>query len=74
MPNMLLWCPRCAETSEYRRTIFADMHRSHYHHDQRCMDITSVNKAIEMKECSKCNEIGLAFATEQQRLRMIAAM
>ena len=73
MPKMLLHCPRCVETSEYRRTIFADLHESHYHHDQRCLDITSIANAIEMKECSRCNATGQAFATEQHRLRMIAA-
>ena len=34
---------------------------------------TNLNTIDEMKECSKCNVIGLAFAIEQHRLCMIAA-
>ena len=34
---------------------------------------TNLNTIDEMKECSKCNVIGLAFANEQHRLRIIAA-
>ena len=45
-----------------------------YHHDQHCPNIANSLNVSELRECARCYADGQAYAAEQHRLRMIAAM
>ena len=45
-----------------------------YHHDQHCPNIANALNVMELRECARCYVDGQAYAAEQHRLRMIAAM
>ena len=73
-PRLFLRCTRCVEIWQYRRALYMDMHLGTYHHDQHCPNIANALNVSDLRECARCYADGQAYAAEQHRLHMIAAM